>query len=48
MSAPLLEASGISVRYGKVEAVQEVSLSVPAGPIVSVIGANGAGKIDAA
>ena len=44
MSAPLLEASGISVRYGKVEAVREVSLSVPAGSIVSVIGANGAGK----
>jgi branched-chain amino acid transport system ATP-binding protein len=44
MSVPLLEASGISVRYGKVEAVREVSLSVPAGSIVSVIGANGAGK----
>jgi branched-chain amino acid transport system ATP-binding protein len=44
MISPLLEASGISVRYGKVEAVQEVSLSVPRGSIVSVIGANGAGK----
>ena len=41
---PLLEANGISVRYGKVEAVQEVSLAVAPGSIVSVIGANGAGK----
>ena len=40
----MLEASGVSVRYGKVEAVHEVSLRVQAGSIVTVIGANGAGK----
>ena len=43
MSA-LLEASGVSVSYGKVEAVHEVALRVDAGSIVTVIGANGAGK----
>ncbi|WP_342364402.1 ABC transporter ATP-binding protein [Terrarubrum flagellatum] len=44
MTSPLLEARGVSVRYGKVEAVRDVSFAVPAGAIVSIIGANGAGK----
>jgi branched-chain amino acid transport system ATP-binding protein len=43
MSA-LLEASGVSVSYGKVEAVHEIAVRVDAGSIVTVIGANGAGK----
>jgi branched-chain amino acid transport system ATP-binding protein len=41
---PLLEAQRLSVAYGKVEALHDVSLRVPAGAIVTVIGANGAGK----
>ncbi|HEY1721957.1 MAG TPA: ABC transporter ATP-binding protein [Magnetospirillaceae bacterium] len=45
MSAPsLLEIANLAVSYGKVEAVRTVSLAVPAGSIVTVIGANGAGK----
>lgn len=44
MTLPLLEAQGVSVRYGKVEAVQGASFAVPPGAIVSIIGANGAGK----
>ena len=43
-SAALLSANGISVSYGRVEAVHGVSLRVEAGQIVTVIGANGAGK----
>jgi branched-chain amino acid transport system ATP-binding protein len=43
MSA-ILDVSGITVRYGRVEAVSEVSLSVAGGSIATVIGANGAGK----
>ena len=43
MSA-LLEVSGVSVSYGKVEAVHDVSLVADAGRIVTVIGPNGAGK----
>jgi branched-chain amino acid transport system ATP-binding protein len=42
--APLLALEAVSVAYGKVEAVRGVSLSMPAGSIVTVIGANGAGK----
>ena len=40
----MLEVENLSVRYGTVEAVRGLSFSVPAGSIVSLIGANGAGK----
>jgi branched-chain amino acid transport system ATP-binding protein len=40
----LLELSGVSVHYGRIGALSEVSLTVDAGEIVSLIGANGAGK----
>ena len=40
----MLEIDNISVSYGKVRALKNVSLSVKKGEIVSIIGANGAGK----
>ena len=40
----MLAVSNLSVAYGKVEALHDVSLRVPAGAIVTVIGASGAGK----
>ena len=43
MSAAL-EVEGLSVAYGKVEALQRASLRVAEGSIVTVIGPNGAGK----
>ncbi len=42
--SPVLEVSNLSARYGKVGALVGASLTVPAGSIVTVIGANGAGK----
>ena len=40
----MLEVSDLRVSYGKVRAVQGVSLEVEEGEIVALIGANGAGK----
>ena len=42
--AALLSVERVSVRYGKVGAVHDVSLSAGEGRIVTVIGPNGAGK----
>ena len=44
MSAPLLELDQFCVSYGAVQAVQQVTLHVGEGEIVTVIGPNGAGK----
>ncbi|WP_426195214.1 ABC transporter ATP-binding protein [Massilia sp. DWR3-1-1] len=43
MSA-VITASGLSKRYGKQAAVDNVSFSIPAGRIVGLIGPNGSGK----
>ena len=40
----LLEAKNLTVRYGTVVALKEVSFTVSAGEIVAMIGPNGAGK----
>lgn len=42
--ARILDIEGISVRYGGIEALHQVSMSVDEGEVVSLIGANGAGK----
>ncbi len=44
VDAPLLELSGVSARYGKAVALDDVTLRVQPGEVVSVLGANGAGK----
>ncbi|MFS8035805.1 ABC transporter ATP-binding protein [Xanthobacter sp. AM11] len=40
----LLEVSALSVSYGRVAALTDVSLKVEEGEVVTVLGANGAGK----
>ena len=40
----LLELKNISVSYGRIEAIHDMSFSVDEGEVVSLIGANGAGK----
>jgi branched-chain amino acid transport system ATP-binding protein len=42
--APLLELKDVHVRYGVIEAVKGVNLTVNQGEIVTLIGGNGAGK----
>ena len=44
MSEALLSVSGLSVNYGHIEAVRDVDLSLQAGRITTLVGANGAGK----
>jgi branched-chain amino acid transport system ATP-binding protein len=42
--AALLEVENVSVRYGSISALSNVSLRLPKGQIVGILGANGAGK----
>jgi branched-chain amino acid transport system ATP-binding protein len=44
---PLLELRGVVARYGALEALHGIDLSVGEGEIVAVLGANGAGKTTA-
>jgi len=42
--APLIEATGLSVRYGRKAAVDDVSFHIAKGRVVGLLGHNGAGK----
>jgi len=44
MSEPILAVEHLKVTYGRVEAVRDVSFEAAAGALVTLVGANGAGK----
>ena len=44
MSAPILTVQDLQVTYGRVPAVRDVSFEVTPGSLVTLVGANGAGK----
>lgn len=44
MSAPLLELDHVTIRFGGLTAVSDVSLTIGEGELVGLIGPNGAGK----
>ncbi len=44
MREVLLEVKGLKIRYGAIEAVKGIDLTIHRGQIVAILGANGAGK----
>jgi manganese transport system ATP-binding protein len=44
MADPIVSVRGLSVRYAAVQALADVSLELPAGRIVGLLGVNGSGK----
>ena len=44
MTAPMLEIEHLEVRYGDLIGVSDVSLEVPEGSVVALLGSNGGGK----
>jgi len=44
MHEAMLELRGVSASYGAIQALHDVSLKVPQGAIVALLGSNGAGK----
>src|SRR5947208_16286055 len=44
MTEPILKVSNVETYYGPIMAIRGVSFDVPKGGIVTILGANGAGK----
>jgi branched-chain amino acid transport system ATP-binding protein len=45
---PVLWVSSLAAYYGELRAIYDISLELRRGDVLAIIGANGAGKIDAA
>jgi ABC-2 type transport system ATP-binding protein len=44
MTEPAIEIANVTVRYGSVTAVRDVTLTIPRGSVYALLGRNGAGK----
>jgi ABC-type multidrug transport system ATPase subunit len=44
MSKPMVEAQGLRKAFGEVQALDGLSLAVPAGCVLGLLGPNGSGK----
>ena len=44
MNSPVLQAEGLSKRYGRRTALSDCNLAIPPGKVVGIVGPNGAGK----
>jgi ABC-2 type transport system ATP-binding protein len=44
MSSPVLQATGLTKRYGRRQALSDCTLAIPPGHVVGLVGPNGAGK----
>jgi ABC-type nitrate/sulfonate/bicarbonate transport system ATPase subunit len=44
MAAPLLRLDGISLRYGTIDVLSDISMTIAGGEFVSILGPSGAGK----
>ena len=44
MTSPVLQAKGLTKRYGRREALSDCTLAIPPGRVVGLVGPNGAGK----
>jgi branched-chain amino acid transport system ATP-binding protein len=44
LTSSLLELDGVSASYGPIQALDRISVQVPEGSVVALLGANGAGK----
>jgi ABC-2 type transport system ATP-binding protein len=45
MSEPAVEANGLRKAFGDVQALDGLSLAVPAGTVLGLLGPNGSGKV---